>query len=285
MRITHPTPSLSSITYYCHILRHRPNKICNHFFNFSPWTSQSTMAGESESLSTVATDESTKYGFERPDIYQSNLSGTVDPYDRHLFLCYKTHDSWPSRVEDSDSDPLPKLLSSALKARKNDIAAKTRLTICEGGDDLVLSEGDVLDFPEMIIYRGLKDSDVDGFVDDVVVNGKPWASGVQEALSGTYVFVCAHNNRDRRCGVCGPVLIKKFKEDIESKGLQDQVVVTACSHVGGHKYAGNVIIFSADAEGKISGNWYGYVTPNDVSELTDRQIGKGEIIERIWRSV
>ncbi|CAA2987611.1 altered inheritance of mitochondria 32 [Olea europaea subsp. europaea] len=133
------------------------------------------------------------------------------------------------------------------------------------------------------LLRGLKDSDVDGFVDDVVVNGKPWASGVQEALSGTYVFVCAHNNRDRRCGVCGPVLIKKFKEDIESKGLQDQVVVTACSHVGGHKYAGNVIIFSADAEGKISGNWYGYVTPNDVSELTDRQIGKGEIIERIWR--
>lgn len=51
------------------------------------------------------------------------------------------------------------------------------------------------------------------------------------------------------------VSIEKFKEDIESKGLQDQVVVIACSHVGGHKYAGNVIIFSADAEGKISGNW------------------------------
>lgn len=96
---------------------------------------------------------------------------------------------------------------------------------------------------------------MDGFVEDVLVNGKPWASGVQEALTGTYVFVCAHNNRDRRCGVCGPVLIEKFKEDIESKGLQNQVVVTACSHVGGHKYAGNVIIFSADAEGKISGNW------------------------------
>ncbi|CAI9763178.1 unnamed protein product [Fraxinus pennsylvanica] len=241
------------------------------------------MAGESENFSTVATDESTEHGFERPEMYQSNLSGTVDHYDRHLFLSYKTHDSWPSRVEDSDSDPLPKLLSSALKSRKNDIAVKTRLTICEGGDDLELSDGDVLVFPEMIIYRSLKDSDVDGFVEDVLVNGKPWASGVQEALTGTYVFVCAHNNRDRRCGVCGHVLIEKFKEDIESKGLQNQVVVTACSHVGGHKYAGNVIIFSADAEGKISGNWYGYVTPNDVPELIDQQIGKGEIIERIWR--
>ncbi|CAA2990250.1 altered inheritance of mitochondria 32 [Olea europaea subsp. europaea] len=52
--------------------------------------------------------------------------------------------------------------------------------------------------------------------------------------------------------------------------------------VGGHQYAGNMIIFNAD-EGKISSNWNGYVTPNDVSELIDQQIGKGEIIERIWR--
>ncbi|XP_022895104.1 altered inheritance of mitochondria protein 32-like isoform X2 [Olea europaea var. sylvestris] len=242
-----------------------------------------SITGESESFYTVADDESTKFGFERPEMYQSNLVGTVDPYDRHLFLCYKSHESWPSRVEDSDSDPLPKLLSSGLKARKNDISVKTRLTICEGVDELALSDGDVLVFPDMIVYRGLKDSDVDGFIEDVLVNGKPWASGVQEALTGTYVFICAHNNRDRRCGVCGPVLMEKFKEDIESKGLQNQVVVTACSHIGGHKYAGNVIIFSADAEGKISGNWYGYVTPNDVSELIDQQIEKGEIIERIWR--
>ncbi|KAL0431627.1 UNVERIFIED_CONTAM: Altered inheritance of mitochondria protein 32 [Sesamum radiatum] len=240
------------------------------------------MAGESESFYTAAEDNA-KYGFERAEMYESNLAGTVDPYERHVFLCYNSHELWPSRVEDSDSDPLPKLLASALKARKNDISLKTRLTICERSDDVKLSDGDVLIFPEMIIYRGLKDSDVDSFVEDVLVNGKPWLSGVQEELTGSYVFVCAHNNRDRRCGVCGPVLIQKFKEEIESKDLKNQVFVTACSHVGGHKYAGNVIIFSADPDGRIAGNWYGYVTPSDVLELLDKQIGKGEIIHRIWR--
>lgn len=101
----------------------------------------------------------------------------------------------------------------------------------------------------------MKDSDVDSFIEDVLVNGKPWLSGVQENLSGSYVFVCAHNNRDRRCGVCGPVLIEKFKEEIESKDLKSQVSVIACSHVGGHKYAGNIIIFSKDPVGDIAGNW------------------------------
>ncbi|KAL6994400.1 hypothetical protein U1Q18_012505 [Sarracenia purpurea var. burkii] len=243
----------------------------------------STMAGTVESLSSDAADDSVKFGFQRPEMYEKNLAGTVDPYDRHLFLCYNSYEAWPSRVEDSESDPLPKLLSGTLKARNDDINVKTRLTICEGREGTEFSNGDMLLFPEMIKYRSLKDSDVDIFVDDVLVNGKPWASGVQEELTGSYVFVCAHASRDRRCGVCGPALIEKFKEEIELKGLKDQVFVGACSHVGGHKYAGNLIIFSADQQGKVAGHWYGYVTPDDVAELLEQHIGKGKIIERLWR--
>ncbi|KAM0034161.1 putative thioredoxin-like ferredoxin, Thioredoxin-like superfamily [Helianthus debilis subsp. tardiflorus] len=101
--------------------------------------------------------------------------------------------------------------------------------------------------------------------------------------SCSYVFVCAHNSRDKRCGVCGPVLIKKFNEEIGVRGLKDEVFVGACSHVGGHKYAWNLIIYSKVQDEKVSGHWYGYVTPNDVADLLDQHIKKGEIIERIWR--
>lgn len=96
---------------------------------------------------------------------------------------------------------------------------------------------------------------MDSFVEDVLVNGKPWASVVQEVFTGSHVFVCAHGSRDRRCGVCGPVLIEKLKEEIESRGLKNQVFVNACSHIGGHKYAGNVIIYSPAPDGKITGHW------------------------------
>ncbi|XP_048433584.1 uncharacterized protein LOC125474192 [Pyrus x bretschneideri] len=99
---------------------------------------------------------------------------------------------------------------------------------------------------------GLKESDVDSFVDDVLVNDKPWASVVQEALTGSHVFVCAHGSRDNRCGVCGPVRIDKFKEEAELRGLTNQVFVTACSHIGGHKYAGNLIIYSPGSDGSIT---------------------------------
>ncbi|XP_020207129.1 altered inheritance of mitochondria protein 32 [Cajanus cajan] len=222
-------------------------------------------------------------GFTRPEMYTENLAGTVDAYDRHVFLCYKSHVSWPSRIEASDSDPLPKRVAAAFKARKNDITVKTKITVCEAREEAGFSDGDVLIFPEMIKYRGLEESNVDSFFEDVLINGKPWSAGVPEVLSGSHVYVCAHASRDVRCGVCGPVLINKLNEEIELRGLKDQISVTACSHIGGHKYAGNVIIYSPGADGKITGHWYGYVTPDDVSELLDKDIAKGEVIHRLLR--
>ena len=87
------------------------------------------MASESDNLSTLPAAngnvvEDEKFGFRRPEMFTENLAGTVGAYDRHVFLCYKSPEAWPSKVEGSESDPLPKLLSSAVKARKNDIALK-----------------------------------------------------------------------------------------------------------------------------------------------------------------
>ena len=98
---------------------------------------------------------------------------------------------------------------------------------------------------------------MDVFFNDVIVSGKEWSGGKQGkgVLKGSHIFVCAHGSRDVRCGVCGPVLMDKFNEEIQLRGLKDQISVLACSHIGGHKYAGNVIIFSPGSDGKIMGHW------------------------------
>ncbi|CAN6702776.1 unnamed protein product [Malus baccata var. baccata] len=70
----------------------------------------------------------------------------------NVFLCYKTPEAWPWRIEGSESDPLPKFFASALKARKNDITATMLLTVIEGREGTEFSDGDVLIFPQMIKY-------------------------------------------------------------------------------------------------------------------------------------
>ncbi|XP_022716716.1 uncharacterized protein LOC111275575 [Durio zibethinus] len=225
-----------------------------------------------------------EFGFSRPDFrQQSPISGTVQYYQRHVFLCYKNQSVWPRRIEAAEFDRLPRLLSAAVLARKTDMKKETRLTICEGHDGTETSNGDVLIFPDMIRYRRLTHFDVDTFVEEVLVKDGEWLPLTPEKLEGSFVFVCSHALRDFRCGVCGPVLVTRFKEEIELYGLQGRVSVSPCSHIGGHKYAGNVIIFGSSINGEVTGHWYGYVTPDDVPKLLERHIGKGEIIDLLWR--
>uniref|UniRef100_A0A6V7QRN8 Altered inheritance of mitochondria protein 32 n=1 Tax=Ananas comosus var. bracteatus TaxID=296719 RepID=A0A6V7QRN8_ANACO len=225
-----------------------------------------------------------EFGFQRPEFGRETLAGTVQFYERHVFLCYKTPQVWPSHLEAAESDRLPRLFSAALAARKGDMKKKTRLTLCEGEDGTESSNGDVLIFPDMIRYRRLTHFDVNNFVEEVLVKDTEWPPGAAETITGSFVFVCAHGSRDRRCGVCGPVLIKRFKEEINLRGcLQGQVSVSPCSHVGGHKYAGNVVIFSPNKDGEVTGHWYGYVAPDDVPALLEQHIGKGEIVDNLWR--
>ncbi|XP_074584977.1 uncharacterized protein LOC141840807 [Curcuma longa] len=250
---------------------------------FSGGDGTAVLAPQLESQAGTPHGEDAEFGFQRPEFGTNPLVGTVQPYSRHLFLCYKSPEVWPPHVEGSDSDRLPRLLAAEIKASNSLIDKKARLTICQGEDGTDFSNGDVLIFPDMIRYRQLTHFDVESFVDEVLNKNSEWAPKPPEPLSGSYIFVCVHGSRDRRCGVCGPALIKRFQEETSSRGLQGEVFVIPCSHIGGHKYAGNVIIFSRSVSEAVSGHWYGYVTPEDVPTLLEQHIGKGKIVEHLWR--
>jgi hypothetical protein len=74
---------------------------------------KSVPAEENHKSSTAETDkESGK---------QEALAGTVGFHQRHVFLCYKSPAEWPSHVEATDSDRLPRILAAAIKARKSNL--------------------------------------------------------------------------------------------------------------------------------------------------------------------
>jgi len=57
--------------------------------------------------------------FSDVDFALDKLAGTVQFYERHVFLCYKKPSVWPARIEASEFDRLPRLLSSVISARKS----------------------------------------------------------------------------------------------------------------------------------------------------------------------
>ena len=76
---------------------------------------------------------------------------------------------------------------------------------------------------------------------------------MQEALTGSHVFVCAHCSREEWNRDSARVLIDKFKEEAKLRGLTNQVFVTACYYTGAHN--GNLIICSPGSYGSITGHW------------------------------
>jgi len=92
-----------------------------------------------------------------------------------------------------------------------------------------------------------------------------------------HVFICAHKKRDKRCGDCGPQL---FNKSMKTFDRIKKVHIHKCSHIGGHKYAGNVILFRQ----KIA-DWFGYVTTDvlcDLVHTTPEKLPLSNIIE-LWR--
>ena len=128
------------------------------------------------------------------------------------------------------------------------------------------------------------------------------------------ILICGHNSRDTRCGILGPILRAEFNSYIERaiqrfdwvhqpdatfqafqslRELGDSRVVLT-SHIGGHAFAGNVIIYLPKSlmmlDGKRSplaglGIWYGRVEPRHVWGIMEETFLRGNLIEELLRGV
>lgn len=139
--------------------------------------------------------------------------------------------------------------------------------------------------------------------------------GVRD-VTDVLVLICGHGGRDIRCGVTGPILRDQFEKSLPESGLQvlrDPVEIpqedskatlpsdgeaarTArvglISHVGGHKFAGNVIVYIPPGT-KTSGGekhalagcgiWYGRVEAKHVEGIVRETVLEGRVIEDLFR--
>ncbi|KKK17923.1 leucyl-tRNA synthetase [Aspergillus ochraceoroseus] len=115
------------------------------------------------------------------------------------------------------------------------------------------------------------------------------------------ILICGHGGRDMRCGVMAPVLEKQFQEVLEARGIftspgtdegvvdsPDRAYIGLISHIGGHKYAGNVIVYIPNGmkygdstvphplAGK--GIWYGRIEPRHVEGIVEETILNGRVM-------
>ncbi|KAI1531803.1 Suc-Fer-like domain containing protein [Pyrenophora tritici-repentis] len=106
-----------------------------------------------------------------------------------------------------------------------------------------------------------------------------------EDISKPTVLICGHGGRDQRCGILGPLLQSSFRREFERRDIEADVGLI--SHIGGHKYAGNVIMYlPTNMQGnalKGSGIWYGRVGPENVEGVVEETLVGGRVITELLR--
>lgn len=131
------------------------------------------------------------------------------------------------------------------------------------------------------------------------------------------ILICSHRKRDVRCAVAAPKLEHAFSQTLQGEGwdvhtqLEDPIgspledypdgdekeaelsrrlqeldeslpkraLILMTSHIGGHKYAGNVIIYMPQG----AGVWYGRVSTHEVASIVHTTILGGRILPPLLR--
>lgn len=100
---------------------------------------------------------------------------------------------------------------------------------------------------------------------------------VMPDLSASYVFLCSHKTRDKRCGITAPIMKKEMDIHLRELGLirdfsdtrPGGVHVAYVNHIGGHKYAANVIIYLRKSGKNI---WLARCQPPNAVPIIDECI-------------
>lgn len=144
--------------------------------------------------------------------------------------------------------------------------------------------------------------------------------GVRD-VEDVMVLICGHGGRDMRCGVMGPALREEFRARLPEEGVQvlegpvevslsetepEEIEGTVAagagrkttarvgliSHIGGHKFAGNVIVYLPPGlKGEDGGRhplaghgiWYGRVEPRHVQGLVRETVLRGNVVGELFR--
>jgi hypothetical protein len=212
------------------------------------------------------------------------LAGTVDHYVRQVFVGTEMKD-WPNKVENASFDQLNG--SSLIQVWKQQLPDTVKLHACNA------KKNSVFIFPEAIYYDHVSLTETPSLDTLLLVTMSPstsHSSRLSLPRDHYYFFVCTHKTRDPRCGQRGPAIVAAIRQRAIEK-----VHVFECSHVGGHKYAGNVIVYGlrhdpaavAAACGSenllYSGDWYGLVEEKDVEMLLQYCVIQKTVWKKKWR--
>ncbi|KAA8895684.1 Sucrase/ferredoxin-like-domain-containing protein [Sphaerosporella brunnea] len=214
------------------------------------------------------------------------LAGTMPLHHSHVVIASGRED-WSSRVElDAGVGEAVRKVKEACKRHGDPFAP---VLVTAGSFPVGVGVGGGVGmavFPSGLWVAGVQSGMVERVVRRWVLPSSASSSSssteelpLPEKIIGSTILICSHNSRDRRCGKYFPALKAEFLRVLDTLGVQD-VRVEATSHLSGHKFAGNVVVYRDGW-----GVWYGRVGVEAVEGIVRETVVKGRVVRGLCRGV
>lgn len=228
--------------------------------------------------------------------HKKNLRNSTVALYKHVLLLNGSpdHESWPKRFEMNPGQPISDI--TMLKRKFTDGYHPSMVSMTSLQESKAVPGFDLSNSALVGLYPdGLAvEVPIDRMKDFVVAylsgsSGSPGEKEQKEKLKSTfksvkltkdYILVCGHKKRDIRCGKMGPLVMAEFRKTFEMNHIQSETAALGyISHIGGHKFAANVLVFKKN--GDVI--WYGRVEPKHVQGIVEKTVLGNEIIEELYR--
>ncbi|CAI5758349.1 unnamed protein product [Candida verbasci] len=230
------------------------------------------------------------------------LYNSTKPFGLHLLISTGKTD-WPH-----DATGTPNTLSNAIAdwaSKKKSKLGNIKVTVSSlGSDELLIDDeyingkmGDVLIMPYFLWIKKVKIEDVAEIFDKLnqyLENHTPVDDieipNCSIDNNSSYIFLCSHKTRDKKCGITAPIMKKEM--DLYLRELElyrdfgdnrpNGVQVAFLNHIGGHKFAANVIIYNKESMKNI---WLALCRPNNVKPIIDECVLQNRVFPNKVRIV
>ncbi|KAI4215165.1 MAG: hypothetical protein LQ351_002480 [Letrouitia transgressa] len=242
------------------------------------------------------------------------LANTAPNHQQHVVV-FTGKSDWEPRIENEPGyESIAKYLKEELgpKGRYHDPDISTLISYCslkspqtdpDSSHLLLFPHFQQVRIPENSRYSFIQRYLRPSAPHSNLLNAPPSSSFfAQQPVSTPTILICSHASRDTRCGILGPLLAAEFVRQISLADPGSSVStsrVAQISHIGGHAFAGNVIVYMPPAhtqernlqEGDNpagsplngAGVWYGRVEPRHVAGILRETVGNGKVIRELWR--
>ncbi|KAJ5788396.1 hypothetical protein N7457_003386 [Penicillium paradoxum] len=102
------------------------------------------------------------------------------------------------------------------------------------------------------------------------------------------ILLCSHKRRDARCGITAPLIKKEMERHLRKRNLYRDmdddrpggVGIYFVSHVGGHKFSANVLVYRKKEQQMI---WLARVKPEHCEGIVNYTVLEGKVVHPEWQ--